>query len=110
MSLAIEQTVTGFRVSEGTETTCVKCNTTLSECSSLTLRLRKESTHWSLVECYCISCAPIEFSQLLNSSNTELLIEGRLGISQDSLTQRTWLVLVAPRIVEIVRPARLVSY
>lgn len=110
MSLALEQAVAGFRINEGTSTVCNQCGITLTERSPLTIRLRKKDDCWNILERYCVGCASASFDSLPTTSGIEVLVEGRLGVAQDALTQRTWLTLVAPVVVEMVRPTHLISH
>ena len=108
---SLEQTPTSVRIDAGTTTQCTECQTTLGECDLVTIRLR-HSDH-SLVPnlraCYCLSCAPTSFDELLATAHTEALIEARLGIAHDGQQQATWLIPVSPTVIATTRSTRLSS-
>lgn len=107
----LEQTLTSLRIDDGTTTQCTNCQTTLSECDPVTLRLRHadRSLHPDPLACYCLDCAPIGFDELPATAHTEALVEARLGIAQDGQQQATWLIPVSPTIIATTRSTRLVA-
>ena len=108
---SLEQTLTSVRIDAGTTTQCTKCHTTLGECDLVTIRLghSHQSPSPNLRACYCLGCAPTSFDELSNMTQTETLVEARLGIAQDSHHQTMWLIPVSPTVIDTTHSTRLVS-
>ena len=103
--------LTSVRIDASTTTQCTGCQTTLGECDLVTLRLRysDQSLIPDVYACYCLSCAPTGFDELPTIPDTETLVEARLGITQDSHRQATWLIPVSPTVIATTRSTRLSS-
>ncbi|WP_129116740.1 hypothetical protein [Halegenticoccus tardaugens] len=95
----------GLRIDTGTTTVCTDCDRELTECDPVTVRLHqnRQDAQWHLAACYCLSCAPTSLEGLPPTLGTQLLCEGRIGITQDCRPQQTWAVLVSPTIIETSR-------
>ena len=102
---SLEQTFTSVRIDAGTTTQCSECQTTLGECNLVMIRLRhaEQSSSPDLRACYCLRCAPTSFDELLTTTQTETLVEARLGIAQDSHRQAIWLIPVSPTVIATTR-------
>ncbi|WP_146333960.1 hypothetical protein [Halegenticoccus tardaugens] len=103
--MSLEHVLCGLHIDTGTTTTCTECDRELTECDPVTIRLHqnKQDTRWHLAACYCLGCAPTSFEELPPTLGTQLLCEGRIGITQDDQTQQTWPILVSPTIIETTR-------
>ena len=102
---SLEQTLTSVRIDAGTTTQCTECQTTLGECDLVTIRLRhaEQSSSPGLPACYCLGCAPTTVGELSNTAQPTTLVEARLGITQDSHRQATWLLPVSPTVIATTR-------
>ena len=108
---SLKQMLSSVRVDAGTTTQCSDCHTELGECDLVTLRLRHSdhSPTPDLRTCYCLGCAPTSFDKLSTTPYAEILVEARLGITQDSHRQATWLIPVSPTIIDTIGSTRLLD-
>jgi hypothetical protein len=97
----VRQVLDGYRITEGLETRCDRCNRQLGECACVTVavqRLTAEET-WSLASTWCVACADHTIKRP-TSGVDEVLAEARLGVLADGQAQRHWLVLVRPIVID----------
>ena len=86
-----EQLLTGFQLAE---TRCSFCKTSLQEgdaVSAYAVRYAGDES-WSVPCLYCQACRSTIDNPTLGA--TELLVEGRLGVTMDAATQQTALTLL----------------
>ncbi|WP_336343309.1 hypothetical protein [Halalkalicoccus ordinarius] len=87
----VEQLLTGFQLAE---TRCSFCKTALQEgdtVSAYAVQYAGDES-WSVPRLYCRTCRSTIEDPTLGA--TELLAEGRLGLTMDATTQRTSLTLL----------------